>query len=435
MIKQNKKVWILLGGMFFVAFLYNMFTPYTTDDFCYMLNFANGTRITNPLQIFESLWDHYLTIHGRIMPHFLIQLILMFPKWVFNFFNAGVFVALIWLMLGLGGKKKCSVLIFLAVAVGLWIYTPAYGQIFLWLTGSINYCWAFFFSLLYMKVYIKLYQMPEKRMTTKKLIGFSIASLFFGAYSELISFPVVFLCFVLVCLVMFEKKSIKKYWTYVIPVITAAMGYLTMLLSPAESSRQAELSLGFIFKNFIQIFESYYTCAKPLLFMWAILLTIAIYMKAEKKVLVISGSCFAISLISMSMLSIAGYVVSRHFAIPIFYLITAVVVIMQEIRDKGTIGCVPYCICAYLLVAGIWSLWEGTYDIYDVYRQNTSREAYLYEQVEKGEEVVTVTMIRPLTKYSCKYELSDIGPVERSDWPNPEIAKYYGLKMIYGVEP
>ncbi len=434
-IKQDRKVVITVCIMFLTAFLYNAFTPYTTDDYCYMLNFANGSRITNPLQIFESLWDHYLTIHGRILPHFFVQLILMLPKWVFNIINAFVFTAIIWMMLEIGGKKKFSIVMFAAAAIGFWIYVPAYGQIFLWLTGSINYSWAFLFSLIYMKFYINLYQKPDKRLSKKGIFWLSFYSLFFGAYSELVSFPVVFICFILVCLVMLEKRSVKKYWQYCIPMVTGAIGYLTMLLSPAESSRQAEFSIGAIFKSLIDIFESYYTCAKPLLFAWAILLAVAVYIKADKKVMVVSGCFLLISLISMSMLSIASYVVSRHYAIPVFYLLVAVTVLMQEIRDKGSVGCIPYCICAYLIVASLWSLWEGTYDIYDVYRQNTQREAYLYEQAANGEEVVTVTMIRPLTKYSCKYDLSDIGPVEASAWPNPEIAKYYGLKMIYGVEP
>lgn len=433
--KENKKVAITLGIMFLVALFYNALTPYTTDDFSYMLNFVDGSRITNPFQIIPSLWDHYLHINGRILPHVFVQFLLIFPKWVFNLVNAGAFVLLIYLMLNIVEKKKFSSFMFIAVAIAFWIYVPAYGQIFLWLTGSANYSWAFLISLLYMKYYINLLLKPEQALDNKGIVGLSVFSFFFGAYSEMVSFPVIFICFLLMCVTMYLERSVKRYWKYVIPIVTGAIGYLTLVLCPGAAARGTGLTLGILFKRFIDIFLSYYTCSKPLLIMWAVLLALAIYFKANKKAIIVSISFFMINFISMAMLPVGKYVVSRHYAVAIFYLIVANVVLLQEIRDKGTIGCIPYCIGAYLIIMSLWSLWEGTYDIYNVYRLNAEREAYIYEQVENGETETTVTMIRPLTKYSCKYDLSDIGPVGASDWPNPEIAKYYGLKMIYGVEP
>ena len=35
----------------------------------------------------------------------------------------------------------------------LWIYTPSFGQVFLWLDGALNYLWSVLFSLLMLKVY------------------------------------------------------------------------------------------------------------------------------------------------------------------------------------------------------------------------------------------------------------------------------------------
>lgn len=432
-IKNNKKITIAVVAMFLVALIYNAFSPYTTDDYSYMFSFADGEWLTNPFQIFGSLWSHYLNIHGRILPHFFVQFFMLFPKWVFNLINAAIFVWLIWLVLNVAGKKKFSVLMFMAVPIAFWIYIPAYGQIFLWMTGSMNYCWAYLLSLLYMKVYIDLFQNPNHILDNRGIFGFSLFSLFFGAYSELVSFPVVFICFVLAGLVMLEQHSLKKYWKYWIPTVTGAMGYLTMVLSPAESTRQAEFSLGFIFKNLIDVFESYYQCARPLLILWAVLMVIAVYFNADKKSVVISACFFVINLISMAMLSVASYVVSRHYAIPVFYLVVAIVVLMQALRGKGQIECISYCICAYVIMTSVWSLWEGTYDIYDVYRKHMEREAYIYEQVENGNDgELSVPIITPLTKYSCKYDLMDIREDYSDPWPNAEIAKYYGLEKIYG---
>ena len=431
-IKDNKKATAAIIVMFFVALFYNILSPYTTDDYAYMYSFADGARITNPFQIFGSLWEHYLIVHGRILPHFFVQFFMIFPKWIFNIVNAVVFAWLIWLMLGLCEKKKFSLLMFIAVPIAFWIYIPAYGQIFLWMTGSMNYSWAYLLSLLYMKFYIELLYKPAEIADNKKILGFSLFSLFFGAYSELISFPVVFLCFIIVCIVMWNEHSVKKYWKYCIPMVTGAMGYLTMLLSPAESTRQAEFSMGLIFKRLIDVVETYYQCARPLLIVWAVLLVIAIYFKVDKKTMIVSGCFFVVNLISMAMLSVASYVVARHYAIPLFYLITAIVVLMQALRGKGQIECISYCICAYIIMTSLWSLWEGTYDIYDVNRRHVERENYIYTQVENGSKELTVPVIRPLTKYSCKYDLMDLRMDDAEPWPNAAIAKYYGLEKIYG---
>lgn len=433
-VKENKKVTIALIAMFLFALVYNAMSPYTADDYSYMLSFSDGTRITNPIQIFGSLLNHYLRINGRILPHFFVQFFMIFPKWVFNIVNAGVYVGLIWLVLNVAGNRKFNILMYIAVPVAFWKFVPAYGTIFLWMTGSANYLWAYFFSLLYMKVYINLYRNPDKTYSSKGMAIFSVLSALFGAYSEMVSFPVVFICFIILCIMMYDEKSVKKYWSYVIPIVTAACGYLTMVLCPAEVTVKEGLSLSYIFKNMIDIFEDYYQCSQMLLVAWAVLMAIAVCFKVDRKTRVISGCFLAISLISMAMLSVASYVVARHYATTIFYLIVAVVVLMQALVEKGQIKCVSYCICAYLIASNVWNLWEGTYDIYDVNRKCAEREAYICEQVERGCEVLEVPIITPLTKYSCKYDLIDISEDYSEPWPNSEIARYYGLKEIYGVK-
>lgn len=432
-VKDNKKIAAAMTIMFFVALFYNALSPYTTDDYSYMFSFADGAEITNPLQIFPSLWSHYFNINGRILPHFFVQFLMILPKWVFNLINAGIFLWLIRLILGIAGKKKFSILMFIAVPIAFWIYIPAYGSVFLWMTGSANYCWAFLFSMIYIKFYTEFYQNPKRIAANQTIVGFSLYSLFFGAYSEMVSFPVIFICFIIVCIVMLEEKSVIKYWKYCIPMVTGAIGYLTLVLCPGSVTRKTEFSLGLLFKSFIDVFESYYQCARPLLIAWAVLMVIAVYFKADKKSVVISSCFFAISIISMAMLSVASYVVARHYSISVFYLLVSVVILMQALREKGQIECVSYCICAYLIMTSLWSLWEGTYDIYDVYRKQMDREAYISQQVQNGNnEVLTLPIITPLTKYSCKYDLMDLRMDDADPWPNAEIAKYYGLKKIYG---
>lgn len=435
-VKENKMPVVVMGITFVIAFIYNMLSPYTTDDYAYMFSAVTGDRITNIFQIFESLGDDYLHVHGRVVPHFFVQLFTIGPKWIFNLANAGMFTYLIWLMQEVSGeKKKFDVWVWITLPIALWAYLPAYGQVFLWMSGSANYCWAFVFALLFIREYIRLYKNPEEVWNRRQVINMSVYGLFFGAYSELVSFPTVFVSFILLCFVIMEKRVLKKYWQYVVPVVTAAIGYLTMLLSPAQASRQAsDVALGAIIKRFLDVFEIYYHAFRVLLIVWAVLLVVAFCYSVERKQLVISGAFLAISLLSMALLSITSYAVGRHYAINAFFLIVAITVLANALVSKGNVRYLVYCICAYVLMNNIWSLWEGTYDIYSVYQQHSARETYIYSEKEKGnDDVIYVPIISSQTSYSCKYDLLDLQVDDTDVWPNSAIAKYYGIEKIYGT--
>ena len=109
-VKAEKGTVVIMGLLFLMAFIYNTLSPYSADDYAYMYSAVTGDRITNIFQIFPSLWDDYLKINGRVAPHFLLQLFLIGPKWIFNLVNAGMFVFMIWLMLNMIEYKKDTLL-------------------------------------------------------------------------------------------------------------------------------------------------------------------------------------------------------------------------------------------------------------------------------------------------------------------------------------
>ena len=133
---------LILGSiiLFFTALLFNHWTPYAADDYSYMFNLSDGSRMTSIGQIFSSLAIHYTKYgNGRLVSHFFVMLFLIGSKWIFNLVNAFLFVLLILSIYHLTSHKKaCSLLLFFAIPTLLWLYMPAYGQIFLWLDGSID---------------------------------------------------------------------------------------------------------------------------------------------------------------------------------------------------------------------------------------------------------------------------------------------------------
>ena len=401
-----------------------------------MYNFADNERITNIFQVFPSMVAHYAELNGRTAPHFLAQCLLIFPKPVFNVVNSLVFTSFVYLIYKVTSTSKdFRPIMFFTIPVLFWLNTPVFGQIFLWVLGCFNYYWAYFFGLIFMYFYIKLYR-SEAELSPKAYIGLCILGFFFGGYSENTSFPVIFVSFLLLALTSYKLKNIRFLAKYSLPVALGAIGYLIMLLYPTSSSKIGAFTISSLLHNMVDLFTSYYTRHQSLLILLAILFVIATHFKIDKKEIVIALAYFFISLISVAMLSIASYLADRSLGVGAIFLVLAMFQLMQAIRSSVRTECVAYCLAAYFIVSSVMIVWDGTYDIYDTYRQNAEREAYIEEQLAQGETVVTVPIIYPMTKYSCKYILTDLTTIEEPYlWPNPYIAKYYGLEKIYGRYP
>ena len=352
--------------------------------------------------------------------------------------NAFIFVLLILSIYHLTSHKKaCSLLLFFAIPTLLWLYMPAYGQIFLWLDGSINYMWSYLFALLFLSVYITLLRGKSLLNQTWKLILFCVFTFLFGNYSENVSFSVIFTGFLLLCITMYRQKSIRKFFIYIFPIACGALGYLILLLSPSGSAKFSEnLSLSLLFKNAIEIFTEYYNACRIPLILFFVLLGIAIYHKLNKTEILIALSFFFISVISSGMLMIASYLPERSLANGIVFLLIGIVQLLQLLREHVRLECISLCVCIYLLVSSLMSYWEGSYDIYRVHKEQAVRDAAIENSVNSGNMTIGVPIITSTTKYSCKYGLLDLNGKDAKDpFPNVYVAKYYGLDQIYVIYP
>lgn len=434
--KKNCKLYISLFVVFLVALLYNALSPFTTDDYSYMYSFATGERITSLFQVFPSMVTHYAEMNGRTAPHFLAQCLLIFPKAVFNIANSLMFTAFVYLIYKATSlSKEFRPLMLFVIPMFLWVNVPVFGQVFLWVMGAFNYFWGYFFGLLFMSFYLKIYR-TEQELSKKSYIGLCILGFWFGGYSENGSFSIIFVSFLLLALTALQSKNWKFLAKYSVPVVFGALGYLTMLLCPSSTSKIGEFSISSLIHKVIELLTAYYTRHQGLLIIFVLLFVIATHYKIDKKERIIALAYFLISIISVAMLGMASYLADRSLGVGAVFLVIAVFQLMQAIRANSRTECIAYCIAAYFLIANVLVVWDGTYDIYDVYRQHTAREAYIEEQKAQGETIVTVPIIYPMTKYSCKYILTDLTTIEEPyAWPNPHIAKYYGLEKIYGENP
>lgn len=425
--------------LYLVAFLFNYWTPYAADDYSYMYNLGNGERISSIFQIFSSLAVHYMQYgNGRVVSHFFVMFFLMAPKIIFDILNAFLFVFFIAFLLHITASKKTfSVLLFFAVPTLFWLYMPAYGQVFLWLTGCINYMWSYLFALLFLNIYISLIRGKMLLDKKWKLIAFCVFTFLFGNYSENVSFSVIFTGFLLMCITMYQHKNIRKYLPYVLPVVCGAAGYLVLLLSPSGSAKFSDnLSLSALVKNGIDLFTTYYNMCKYPLILFFILLCIAIYYKMDKNEILITVAYLFISFVAAAMLILASYLPERSIANSIVFLLIGIVQLLQMLRRNSRLECASLCVCVYLLISSLLTFWDGSYDIYRVHKEQAARDEHIENSIASGDLTLGVPIITSTTKYSCKYGLLDLNPEDSNEpFPNVYMAKYYGLDKIYVIYP
>ena len=145
---------IIMMAIVAVAFgVLNFLTPQYHDDFVYKFMFEGGSvNYDHPVRsigdIVASQVEHYHSVNGRSIVHFLVQLFTgLLGKTIFNLFNVIVFCAFIFLLKKQstgstrqeGDAKFC---VSTLVTLVLVLLMPRFKDTFLWMTGSINYLWS-----------------------------------------------------------------------------------------------------------------------------------------------------------------------------------------------------------------------------------------------------------------------------------------------------
>lgn len=133
---------LLIGVMFWVL---NYLTPEMGDDIWYKFVFVGDhADVTRPIRslrdVLISQYTHYYCVNGRSMVHVLAQFFTgLCGKSVFNICNAIVFAGFIYAVTRL--TTKVSALNLLCVSAVVFMLFPSFGQVALWMTGSLNYQW------------------------------------------------------------------------------------------------------------------------------------------------------------------------------------------------------------------------------------------------------------------------------------------------------
>lgn len=418
----------LLLGIFLLMLLGNVLTPYAVDDWAYMRSFATGERITAVRDILPSIAAHAYSMNGRLFAHFWVQLFLLLPKAVFNIVNALVFTALIALLARLAqpeGERNNLVLFVIFCAV--WVFVPAFGQVFFWLDGACNYGWGCLAGLAFLTPYLRLFE----RDTEKKpafWILWMLLGFYTGAYLENMAAGAIFLS----ALLLLGRRAVRKKKNGLLPwlpVLAAAAGFLFMMTRPAESLKSgAEGSLASVGTGLVAALMAYRELAVPLI-VFAVTLVMALWYHVRRERILLAAALFLGSLCANFSLSLASYYPERCLAFPAVLLIAADAVLISELFS-GKAKLSVLCAAAVLVLPTLYWGVYGFADITNVYLQVRTNETTITEAAARGESSVTVPYIETQTRYSALDGLKYLDTEDPQSWPNDAMADVLGIGEI-----
>lgn len=282
MIKSNMnscEVKKLCPFVFLTFLVLNFFTPFNGDDYLYAFNYADGSRIGNLFDVFQSQWHHYLTVNGRVIPHILEQMFAgLTGKWLFDLFNSFLCTLLLFLINRVIFDKLPQLkhlqmfLLGVTFVVSLMLFSYP-GQTMFWMAGSLNYLLPTVLAL----IVLFLFESDKHH----SLILLCFLAIISGWCQEAISIP---FCASLWLLLVLDKSYRTP--KHLVLALGYALGTCLIVFSPGTLSRlstneiQHTGGIAFIFVTKILEFNA---CLHNLYIYWCSLLLIIVSLLSQKR--------------------------------------------------------------------------------------------------------------------------------------------------------
>lgn len=431
LLSSKRALAVVLVLLFLFMLALNFITPYQADDFAYHFRFDNGEALDSVADIFPSLAAHSQILNGRLIAHFFVHLFEFLPKAVFNVINAAVFIALLVLM---GRFVTCDLprsraAVLLLSFFAVWVFLPAFGEVVLWLDGSVNYLWAIVLNLVFLLPYCRLFMDGKSIKSPLTGLGLVLFAFVCGAFQETMSTASFLVALVFVLAARFyEKRRVGIY--YILGVAASFAGLLFMALQPAESVvKSSSVSFVTFYHSFLNMM-GYFRFFWPLIALFVVDFALCAFSKVSKKRLILAGIFFLGFLCANGVMLLAKIYPARCAAPAAVFLLIADGLLLNwlsELKYKKAVACILLLLCAAALFCGL----VGTADIASTFAQFKANEAKIIQAAIDGTPELLLPELHGCTKYSVAYEMIFPSPI---DWVNEYICNYYGVESIIGYD-
>lgn len=420
---------LLLGVGMYVL---NAHTLLVADDYNYSFSWQSGKRITNWKDALQSQYRHYFVQNGRALTHFLAQLFLMWDKAVFNILNSVVFVAFVLVLyLHAAGRGRPRPLVLLMIMMSMFLFSPAFGQSYLWVTGSSNYLWGSLVVFAFLLPY--RFQLEVDEPVLCNPWGCLLFVMAGGVAGWMLENMTVALCvLILLSGVLLWTKWKRWYGWELCGFVGVLAGAGFLLLSPGslERAMQGGFKYNFI-GNFVDI-TAFFVKADTLLLPVSCLLALWLVCDTDIK--------------------------RKRWPVTLFYTMGMLasmycMILPPVFPARARANSVLFCVIAFcdlfrhcdfsltkrrellaILSVVLFSVWGGTFrcaykDIRDYERRGRARIEYMLGEKSKGRPDVAIPHNYACTRYCAAWRLEDINENPKH-WTSAPVAKYYGLRSV-----
>ena len=386
------------------------------------------------MDIFDYQVWHYFNWGGRTVAHTLAQILLVFPKAVFNILNSFIYTALIYLIYlhGCFNKdNKNNSYMLLLIHFILWFIIPVFGQSFIWLVGSCNYLWTTVIILYFLWLY-RRNTLSEKWYN---LLFMFILGLLAGWTNENTSAGLIVILVFSLIINKVETKKFELSKTRLFGIIGTLAGFIIMICAPGNYIRSAEFKddtfiIIKIIKRTLDITNNLGNIILPLLIVIIILISLKIYhkKKIEKETYTFILGGFA----AIYAMVLSPTFPERAWTGAIIFFAIAIVILVYDLDTINRLYkfiLVDFCIILSIIYVSQYmdlarninylrNTWNYRVDVINESDKDKIFEFYKYETYNPRNPV---------------YGLEDIG-YDPNAWPNGSISKYYGIKGIKAIQ-
>lgn len=440
-IKLNKKSVFrcLIIITFLVMFILNNLTPLLADDYVYLY------KTKSWMTILIDEYNQYMTWTGRSVVHIIARVFLLLPKGIFNVFNALAYTIVTYLVYRLTLQKqgeKYNSFRFIIIQVLFWLFIPAFGEVFLWETGSANYLWGSLIILSFLYVYHREIIEEHVFMKRKLMIFLMFAlGILAGWCNENTSGGALLIVLGYLGWQLYTKRKIHLWM--LTGVIGNIIGLAVMALAPGNKIRATYFTRSTwslprkLMTGIITIFEQMKEHLSLFLVMLIILLVLYAYISQDKKRVFLSVIYFISGIATMLVLSIspAALDYGRSYYGAILFLIIAFSMSLPNYKVNIRFSPIYSVLYVIFVCSFFMNVMVGVSDIILSKLDLTKQYGYLVEQEKKGNlnPVFPNMPYSNTTKYSAySNHLSHVRTNPEAQ-VNRSIAKYYGLESVRSV--
>ena len=440
-VKLNKKKIFICSIIitFLVMLTLNNLTPLLADDYEYLY------KTKSWMTILIDEYNQYMTWTGRSVVHIIARIFLLLPKGIFNVFNALAYTIVTYLVYRLTLQKqdeKYNSFRFIIIQVLFWLFTPAFGEVFLWETGSANYLWGSLIILSFLYVYHR--EIIEEHVFTKtKLMIFLMFALgiLAGWCNENTSGGALLIVLGYLGWQFYTKRKLSL-WMFT-GVAGNAIGLALMALAPGNKIRATYFARSTwslprkAMTGIITIFEQMKENLSLFLVILILLLVLYAYISQDKKRVYLSVVYFISGMATMLVLAIspAALDYGRSYYGAVLFLIIAFSMSLPNYKVNIRFSPIYSVLYVILVCTFFMNVMVGVSDVFLSKLDLTKQYSYLVEQEKKGNinNVFPDISYSNTTKYSAYSNHLSHVKTNSDAQVNRSVAKYYGLESVRSV--